>query len=87
MTRTKRIYLDRNVSTQPGGQDIRSLCFEVSRQVGDDERPEPIGRPRSPDWDGYEYAVELVSGDVDWEDLEDAEVDAIEEARREWRAA
>lgn len=79
---TKRIYLDkRKVSVSSDGDPTYGIgsyeaVFEVSRQAAD-EGPEPFGRPRAPDWKGYECHVELISGDLGWPELEQAESEAI----------
>ncbi len=82
MTHTRRVYID---AERPYPMGPISATFEITRVPGDDERPDPIGRPRCSDWDGYEYSAEVISHDTEHDyDLEELEVMAIEQAQREW---
>lgn len=70
---TKRITIE---------TDDEPLVYEVTRKLGDDR--EVFGRPRSDDWDGYEYDYRLVSGEP--QDAECCGAEAIRVASREWEA-
>ncbi|HKY41349.1 MAG TPA: hypothetical protein VJN18_35695 [Polyangiaceae bacterium] len=68
-----------------GNGEGTEATFEITRVMVGDEQPDPIGRPRCPDFDGYEYQVELISADVgDSYELDVLEAEAIEQARRYW---